>query len=985
MAVQNKSDFVHSRLPWIIAAAALAVYLLTLNRWVSLSGLSLAADVASQQQLPPLGQPLRFLMCLPFRWLPVGWQPVALNAFSALCASLTLGLLARSVALLPQDRTRDQRQRQRSEFAPLSIPAAWAPPLFGALACGLQLSFWEHATAATGEMFDLLLFAYVVRCLLEFRIDQRESWLMRSALVYGIAATNNYAMIGFFPAYLIALIWIKGLSFFEFRFLARMFGWGAAGLTLYLLLPLLHASSGQTGLSFWQALRSELAGQKNALLTFPRLFVAFAGLTSLVPLLLIGIRWPSALGETSPVGATLTALLFRVVHGAFLAAGIWVAFDARGSIRWLIESRLQEADQAPGGAPYLTFYYLGAVCLGYFIGYFLLVFGRDMTKTWQRSSSTTRLVNHTVTGAAWMVMIGAPAGLLYKNVPIIRANDGTLLRDFARLTTAGLPAQGAVALSDEPIILSLAQQASQQAGMAREQVLADTRLMSYPIYQQLLHRRFPQRWPETPPAETPTAAFDRRYLMYEVSELVRSNAVYYLHPSFGYYFELLYLRPHGLVYHLAPYGTNLVTPPALTDALIHENQKFWADARPALEGLSALVRRRISEARVIGRWYSRALNWWGVELQKLGRLEDAAQAFALAGKLNPKNVAAELNFGFNQTLRAGAAAPAETNKALEERLGRYRTWDALLAVNGPIDEPRICLRLGETFAAQTLFRQAAMQFMRVAQLEPDNLDARFWLANVFLAAQSPDKALEVASEIRAQKNSRPLSSTNLVELDRIEAMAHFSKGDFETAERTLLNARQRHPHNETLFDTLIQVYVRANRLTNALAVVDEELKRKPDQIAALLNRAYLCLRLVSYDQANAAVAAVLKKDPDNVQALLDRAAICIQTKSYQDALEPLNQVLKLQPNNEVALMNRSIAYLQSDQLDAAQRDYEVLQKRSPTLFRVQYGLGEIAFRRKDTSAAIKHYETYLKYAPPGTEEAKQIAERLKQLKASGGR
>ena len=62
-----------------------------------------------------------------------------------------------------------------------------------------------------------------------------------------------------------------------------------------------------------------------------------------------------------------------------------------------------------------------------------------------------------------------------------------------------------------------------------------------------------------------------------------------------------------------------------------------------------------------------------------------------------------------------------------------------------------------------------------------------------------------------------------------------------------------------------------------------------------------------------------------------------------------------------------------------------MQKRSPTLFRVQYGLGEIAFRRKDTSAAIKHYETYLKYAPPGTEEAKQIAERLKQLKASGGR
>jgi hypothetical protein len=53
---------------------------------------------------------------------------------------------------------------------------------------------------------------------------------------------------------------------------------------------------------------------------------------------------------------------------------------------------------------------------------------------------------------------------------------------------------------------------------------------------------------------------------------------------------------------------------------------------------------------------------------------------------------------------------------------------------------------------------------------------------------------------------------------------------------------------------------------------------------------------------------------------------------------------------------------------------------------VYYGLGEIAFRRKDVPAAIKHYEAYLKYAPPGIgEEAEKIAERLKQLKiATGG-
>ena len=127
---------------------------------------------------------------------------------------------------------------------------------------------------------------------------------------------------------------------------------------------------------------------------------------------------------------------------------------------------------------------------------------------------------------------------------------------------------------------------------------------------------------------------------------------------------------------------------------------------------------------------------------------------------------------------------------------------------------------------------------------------------------------------------------------------------------------------------------------------------------------------------------MLKRDPGNVQALLDRGAISIQTKSYKEALEPLNQVLKLQPGNQLALMNRAIAHLQSDQLNEAQRDYETLQKLTPNLYRVEYGLAEIAFRRKDVPTAIRHSEAYLKYAPPDTDEAKQIAERLKQLKAS---
>ena len=92
---------------------------------------------------------------------------MALNLFSAVCAALTLGLLARSVTILPHDRTDAQRKREHSDFSFLTLGSAWLPPVLAAAVCGLQMTFWENATNYTDEMFDLLLFAFLIWSLLE--------------------------------------------------------------------------------------------------------------------------------------------------------------------------------------------------------------------------------------------------------------------------------------------------------------------------------------------------------------------------------------------------------------------------------------------------------------------------------------------------------------------------------------------------------------------------------------------------------------------------------------------------------------------------------------------------------------------------------------------------------------------------------------------------------------------------------------------------
>ena len=363
--------------------------------------------------------PLFWLVSYPLRWVPVQNIPLALNLFSCLCACLTLALLARSVLLLPQDRTQEQRKRVGDNAMTLSIRLSWLPPLFAAVICGLQLTFWESATAATSqaltnssnEMLDLLLFAYVLRCLLEYRVEWRESWLLRAAFVYGLGVTNNWAMIGFLPLFVVALIWIKGLTFFNLRFLTRIFFCGLAALSLYLLLPATQGIEHTAHVPFWPALKVNLIGQKNILgmlYKYGRQTVLLLSLASLVPVLIISIRWSSYFGDTSEIGVALAKFMFHVIHGLFLIVCVWVSMDPPFSPR-----------NQGFGVAFLTFYYLGALSIGYFVGYFSLVFGQNPSGS-RRPSDLMSLINTVVIALLGILVVAAPVLLFYRNWPQIK-------------------------------------------------------------------------------------------------------------------------------------------------------------------------------------------------------------------------------------------------------------------------------------------------------------------------------------------------------------------------------------------------------------------------------------------------------------------------------------------------------------------------------------------------------------------------------------
>jgi tetratricopeptide (TPR) repeat protein len=524
-------------------------------------------------------------------------------------------------------------------------------------------------------------------------------------------------------------------------------------------------------------------------------------------------------------------------------------------------------------------------------------------------------------------------------------------------------------LSDDSSRLLVTEAAAVQLGNLKNYLFVHTPTLRVPEYHQFLRRQYGDRWPVNIPKGSKLAPDDLG-LMQVLNTIARSNDVFYLNPSFGYYFEVFYSEPHGLVYKLNPYATNTLIAPSASPPLIDENERFWAQAEtnafpPLLVASTesklgpdpSLMDRLMKwahlrkepdrNAQLVAGFYSRASDFWGVEVQKAGDLKKAQKSFERALDINPANLVAQINLECNRNVQAGRKAAAQISKSVEDAFGKYRVWDDIMGDNGPFDEPRFCFEEGLVYSRNSLYRQAGNQFERTRILEPESLPARLNLAKLYVVARMPDDALRMLDEI----HTRPIPRTNQTELLSVEVSARLGANDLKGASNAIQSALDKFPSDEDLVAAAAQSFMNYGLFTNALEMIDKQLKLSPDNLTALLNKGYVCLHLAA----------------------------------YENAIPPLTHVLKLDTNSlsevhRTALLNRAIAHFRLSHLDESKADYDALQKNLPSDTRIFYGLGEIAYRTRDTNAALRNYNLYLASAPKDTLEAKHVAECVKELK-----
>ncbi|HZL42793.1 MAG TPA: tetratricopeptide repeat protein [Verrucomicrobiae bacterium] len=942
--------FVTSVLPWLAGIAGLLVYLITGNRWVSVLSLGVVTQTSGWTWRPETGQPLTFVVLYPFRWLPGPVIPLALNLFTSVCAAGVLALLARSVALLRHDLAPDDPAQQQKPVSILSTPTAWMPPVLAVMLCGLQLSFWEHATAATGEMIDLLVFAFVIRCLLEYRLDSDESWLWRGTIAYAAGMANNWAMLGYLPIFLGALVITRGLrAAIERSFLRRLGFWALAGLSLYLLLPLVHIFTTQGHAPVWTGLKLHFKTQLEGLALLRSTSVKILALTSLLPVLILSIRWKShtaQMGDDTKLGVFITKMTAHLMHGLFLAISLWLALDPSFSPRHL---RL--------GAPMLTYYYLSALVFGYCVGYFLLF---DVSRLSKMLAGAPAL-------AGCILVVVLPAALVWRNLGQVQITNGPALHVFARQLYDDVPKGKSVVLSEDGMQLLLLQAELNAHPAENDPILLNTIFLPVPQYQKLMANRYKSRWPMPLPLKDAEVQGQDAVKML-VKRFAEHEPLVYLHPSAGLLVEPFRDEPNGLVHRLVPVPAMDVETNEAADAAVEANERLW-DRRwtNGLSHLAQAVERstnntvpdwaclallRLTEERnltafVLGLAYSKSLDDWGVRLQRLGRWAQAGVWFERAIQLNPANLSSRINLLYNQQYRKGHPQRLDYESVTErfQTLSeRYENWPAVLSAGGPVDEPSFLFKTAQVLLPGSNFRQAAGALVRCSELAPVWPAPRLWLARTYLQQGRFAKALVTTDQIEPLRQR--LSGAGLAGLLYCRGAAMRALGRTNDANVLIASFLGDYAQHEEVLMAAITLFEQSGQLTRELEILDQ----------------------------------LLRRDPNNGEWLAKKGCVQLQLSSFPEAVATLTKALAMAPADQDARLYRAVAYLGCKQLEPARQDYEELLKAHEFKHLALFGLGEIAWREQDTNQVIEMYQQYLSNALPGTLQYAMATQRLNAIK-----
>lgn len=614
-----------------------------------------------------------------------------LNAFSALCGALVVGLL--------YDVMRSGITMLMSPFEVKHWQRDWMPVIGGtaaAVALAFCVPFMAVANRAHMATFDLLLLMVAARLLTLFIARERFIYAILLALLYGASVAEFATMIVLFPVFagvLLYFLWyIEGVTFKRVLTLTLC---GLAGLMVYPISAwIFHGSLGyelRLYDNYWQLLW--IIWRDQAFLisrSLPRegwLIILFLTAVPWVTMLMIARR---GLNIERGWGMILLHIIMTALCGAVWLNVPIAPWPMLGWSRMLV-------------TPYL----LTAMVQGYLVVYWLMLPG----EWWDYEFSP--LFRRIAGGLfAWIVALGLVVTSLV--MPFVDGHEAVPrnarpVNALAEILLEGLDdCQWLVTngVLDDHIRLAAYEQGR------------DIQLISLPAGRQRIMLEYTASLFDDIRlqnlATVSLSALFREWLQ-PGSEAVTNLAV--MAETDLWQRQKLPILPAGLVYRSYRPGTDSALDPDRQEAMLSKLE-------PVLQTLEAAGDRH-SEA--LAQWArthaGRVSNDLGVALENAGRDEEAWQMYQAARRIDSSNISALLNL--SAMVEAGRAEDAEGEiseaiQDLEANLDqRYHIW-SLSRVYGTVRAPQAFAQLGWTWAYSGQPAMALAEMERASELMPDS-------------------------------------------------------------------------------------------------------------------------------------------------------------------------------------------------------------------------------------------------------------------------
>ena len=400
----------------------------------------------------------------------------------------------------------------------------------------------------------------------------------------------------------------------------------------------------------------------------------------------------------------------------------------------------------------------------------------------------------------------------------------------------------------------------------------------------------------------------------------------------------------------------------------------WHEVEAALQKLAALKPQDEKPHIHMGDFFT-----------SIGQHDKALASYLRATEVSPGSVIARDKLIVHY-LDTGKTNEAETKvkdiigKNSTDLMGRFfnaRLWlaknnadEAISVLQGVVkDEPRFAVAhhfLGVAFMRKRQIIQARGAFTEAVKVNPTLPESRTALAELYLAEDSADLALEQA-QAAIQLNPRNVQAAI------ISGDAYLLKGDVAKSRHVFEAVAQALP-KESIGPYRLGLVARAEKNdAKALAYFEEALSKMPTAIEPLAQIAMIKISQGKLNEARERVNKQIAASSNSPEIYSLLGQLWMKAEDPGQAETAFKKALELDNSLLSAYLNLGLVYYMTGKTDQAAKEFEAVLAKDPKVIPAHMQLGIIHDGRKEYVKARTHYEAILTLNPRFAPAANNLA------------